>query len=68
MTTYTFSIATSEFNIETGQPKREKWVRAGDSDAWAEQFARRLSEDHRRAVVRIHRPDATWSIRAPTEG
>jgi hypothetical protein len=62
MTTYTFSVPTAEFNIETGQPKREKWVRRCDSDAQAELWARRISEDKRGVSVRVHRPGADWSV------
>lgn len=69
LVTYTFSIAIDgTLDPATDQPEREKWVRKYKFDAEAEAFARRLSEDRRCASVRIHRPDATWNLRAPTEG
>jgi hypothetical protein len=62
MTRYTMSIPTDEFNIGTGQPKRETWVRRCDTDAQAELWARRISEQHGGRRVRIQRGDATWSV------
>ena len=66
--TYKFSIPNGEWNIETGQQKREQWVRKFSEDTQAEQFARELSEAHGRVSVHIHRPDATWSVRSPYLG
>jgi hypothetical protein len=59
---YRLSVPTAEFDRETGLPRRETWVRQCDSDAQAELWARRISEQHGGIRVRIQRGDATWSV------
>lgn len=69
MARYSFSVGIAgTLDPATDRPMRETWTRRCDSDAQAEKYARRLSEDRRRAWVQIARAGATWGLRAPTEG